>query len=287
MRGPLPLFAAAAVATLANPYGWGLWRFLAATVRMSRPDIEEWQPYWVAFEVQHGILLPLALGVFATTLLTQWRSVTWARILPAVWLAINGIAVGRTAGLFAEVALFCAATAWRSSSAAPAAPVPAVRGRWIIDVAAAAAVVLPTLWSNVRCLEITGAWIPEVAAASALDDLSAVGRLVVHFNWGEYAIWHWGPRLRVSMDGRRETVYSDATIKEQMALGAGDPKALSFIDRVRPEYIWLPGDPKSAAAQWVSAHGYQIDVQTKNSFVARRNDLPPLRMRPSRSACFP
>ena len=34
--------------------------------------------------------------------------------------------------------------------------------------------------------------------------------VAVHFNWGEYVMWHAGPRVKVSMDGRRETVYSDA-----------------------------------------------------------------------------
>ena len=33
------------VATLVNPYGVGLWRFLATTVRSSRPDISEWAPF--------------------------------------------------------------------------------------------------------------------------------------------------------------------------------------------------------------------------------------------------
>ena len=34
---------AALAATLINPYGWGMWTFLFATVRMGR-DVTEWQP---------------------------------------------------------------------------------------------------------------------------------------------------------------------------------------------------------------------------------------------------
>jgi hypothetical protein len=298
LRVPLVIFALSAAATLANPYGWRLWTFLGNTVSMSRGDISEWQPYWVDFEVQHGFLLPLALGVFATTVFAQWRHLTWARLLPATWLAISGLMVARTAPLFAEVALFCAATAWRAEGTprlpdSLASPLPGVSrtgpvpGRWLIDLVAAAAVVLPTFWSNVRCLEISGPWAPDLVTAAAFDDPSATGRLVVPFNWGEYAIWHWGPRLRVSMDGRRETVYSAATVKEQGEVSSGNTVALTFFDRVRPEYAWLPGGPTAAAYQWLSEHGYAVDIHTEKSFVARRADLAPLRLALPRAACFP
>jgi len=52
-----------------------------------------------------------------------------------------------------------------------------------------------------------------VEAVARLAELAAAGgsaNVAVHFNWGEYVIWHAGPRVKVSMDGRRETVYSDA-----------------------------------------------------------------------------
>jgi hypothetical protein len=35
------------------------------------------------------------------------------------------------------------------------------------------------------------------------------GNIASEFNWGEYIIWHLGPGIKVSMDGRRETVYPD------------------------------------------------------------------------------
>jgi hypothetical protein len=33
--------------------------------------------------------------------------------------------------------------------------------------------------------------------------------MAVPFDWGEYVLWHLGPRVKVSIDGRRETIYSD------------------------------------------------------------------------------
>src|SRR5262245_11094907 len=39
---------ATVLATLVNPYGWGLWRFIGETVRLSREDIIEWHSLWTA-----------------------------------------------------------------------------------------------------------------------------------------------------------------------------------------------------------------------------------------------
>jgi len=52
-----------------------------------------------------------------------------------------------------------------------------------------------------------------VEAVARLAEFARAGgtaNVAVHFNWGEYLLWHAGPRVKVSMDGRRETVYSDA-----------------------------------------------------------------------------
>ncbi len=48
------------------------------------------------------------------------------------------------------------------------------------------------------------------AAVHILDTSRVSANLATEFNWGEYIIWHLGPRVKVSIDGRRETVYSPA-----------------------------------------------------------------------------
>jgi len=49
-----------------------------------------------------------------------------------------------------------------------------------------------------------------IAATAWLARSGVAAHLAVDFDWGEYVIWHVGPRVQVSVDGRRETVYSDA-----------------------------------------------------------------------------
>ena len=54
------------------------------------------------------------------------------------------------------------------------------------------------------------------------------GNLAIHFDWREYAIFHLGPSVKVSVDGRRETAYPRAVYIENQNFmrGQGDWDAL-------------------------------------------------------------
>jgi hypothetical protein len=116
------------------------------------------------------------------------------------------------------------------------------------------------------------------------------GRVVTFFDWGQYAIWHVGPALRVSMDGRRETVYSDVRLEEHAAILDGRPEGLATLAVWRPEYVWLPAT-SARTRDWLVAQGYRIEHASDRSFVAVRPDLPPIAPAPSAppsaTACFP
>lgn len=51
---------------------------------------------------------------------------------------------------------------------------------------------------------------PEREAVAFLRSNRLHGKLLTWFDYGEYAIWHLAPKLRVSLDGRRETAYPNA-----------------------------------------------------------------------------
>ncbi len=46
--------------------------------------------------------------------------------------------------------------------------------------------------------------------------------------------------MKVSMDGRRETVYSDRTIDLHLALYSGAPEGVAYLRELDPDYVWLP-----------------------------------------------
>ncbi len=83
-------------------------------------------------------------------------------------------------------------------------------------------------------------------AVAAIRTSGVRGNMAVYFNWGEYAIWHLGPRVKVSYDGRRETIYSDALrqLNANWAVGTGAwdalldryPTDLALVDKRLPAY---------------------------------------------------
>jgi hypothetical protein len=81
---------------------------------------------------------------------------------------------------------------------------------------------------------------PEREAVEFVQRAGLRGRLLVWFDWGEYVIWHFSPRLRVSIDGRRETLYSDELIASHMAFYLGDSTAMDLPSRIAADYIWVP-----------------------------------------------
>jgi hypothetical protein len=282
------LGAASLAATLVNPYGAGLWAFLARTVRTSRSDISEWAPF--SFSQPPLMWVSILTPALALSLLFRRRDTRPPLEITACVLLMlaAGLRVSRVAPLVCPAALAFLAPhivqAWgqRSRFTAPSR-------------AAAAILMLPAVFGLLAarapvervlsCLPISDAWAPDREAAAQLPGLS--GRLWTTFNWGEYAIWHFGPDLRVSVDGRRETVYSDDLLEWTRSVERGDREAIRRLQSLGTEYVWLPAS-RAAARAALENEGYRIDVQTPASFIAVRRDLPvvTVRSRPL-PPCFP
>ncbi len=264
------------LATAANPYGAGLWTFLATTVRVTR-NIVEWRPLWEQDDVWFyvGVWLIVALGVVTVTLVKRWNRITWAALLPVMCLGVMSLLVTRLLALFGLLAPLLFANAWRAPPGAAGSELSdtarASGSVVAIEVAVLGAIFAGTLLSASRCLPLDGWWTPDVAAAGAFESPTVRGRLLLPFNWGEYAIFHWGPRLRVSIDGRRETVYAPSWIEAQAWIVPGRADTLAFLARQRPEYVWLPSEA-TTPRRWLRDHAYRIDIDTGRSFIARRAD---------------
>jgi hypothetical protein len=277
LREWLVLVPACALATLCTPYGWKLWAFITQTVRMNRA-IEEWLPLW-GTPVLNWV--PWFVAVGATLWAILRRQSAW---LPTVatlaMLAYASARVMRIESLFVESAAILLAPLMSARFPAKLVRLPARPSgqewiaalvMWIVPVGAAVWIASQSL----SCLPIPETYALDVEPVRLLSDAER-GRLVTYFDWGEYAIWHLGPRLRVSMDGRRETVYTDARIADHDAIVAGTPAGLDVLAAWRAEYVWLPA--KSVTTKtWLSTHGYRIEFSGRHSFLAVRDDLPRLR----------
>jgi hypothetical protein len=95
--------------------------------------------------------------------------------------------------------------------------------------------------------------------------------------------------LKVSIDGRRETVYSTMTREAQYAIQRGTAEGLQALERLAPDYVWLPLRGTERTRAWLLEHGYRIDVLTPAAFVAAKSAHPvvPASAISIASQCFP
>jgi hypothetical protein len=157
----------------------------------------------------------------------------------------------------------------------------------IAVVGAAAAVALTVVafaaGNTARCLPVMGTG-PEPEAAQFITSNRLTGKLLTWFGYGEYAIWHFWPNLRVSYDGRRETTYSDGVRLAHLAFYFGnDP---SYARELNADYIWLknslPVVPALEANGWLPIfRGPQSVILTRTSEQYRQPEAF------SGSRCFP
>ncbi|HZT77247.1 MAG TPA: hypothetical protein VFA27_11355, partial [Vicinamibacterales bacterium] len=257
--------AVAIAATVCNPYGVAMWTFLQDTVRPVRADIVDWQPilrlggmYVLLWALTMMVLVAAAARSFAR------RSVDWQALAIPLALAVGSFRVNRLLGFFALATAILTAAAFqrdaREPSAAPALA-PRSESGWQVAVALAifSAVCVGGVGvaaSNAECVRVDEEFSPERAIVEFVDSRHLHGRMLTWFDWGHYAIWHFADRgVAVSMDGRRETVYSDEVVQDHLRFYF-DPNARdAVLARLRPDYIWLPRDMDAVA--WLDARGWR------------------------------
>lgn len=282
------LLAFCAASTLATPYGVGLWRFIAETVRLGR-DIGEWQPVWTTPPANWVVWIG-ACVVSGWAALESGR-MRWPAIAVLGMLGYASMQVERLVPFFVIAAVVMVAPAARARwPAKPGAPTVARRDVPVLAGFAAAAGVA-AIWitlQSVTCIRVAGNWVPDGVAVDMLRQ-APPGRLVTFFDWGQYAIWHLGPRIQVSYDGRRETVYSPRRRIEHDAILFGTPEGERLVSSWNPAYVWLPA-ARGAARPVLERSGYRVTETAPGAFLAVRRDIPPLPM-PAPAAtsrrCFP
>jgi hypothetical protein len=310
-RSTLPrwtIVAAAAIAgTLVTPYGWRLYAFMLETVRFTRPQIEDWRPLWEVTPAK-WVLWALIVAWSAGALKGRGqraekgegqrakgsegqRAMGKGQTAAVLFvLAAASVKVVRVLPLFgvASIVLLAPAVASRWPLR-PLLPLGA-RDERIAAAIIAVACAVGAIWiggSSFRCIGRDRERMPDPIFAAAIAH-APPGRMVTFFNWGEYALWHAGPAIRVSMDGRRETVYSERRLLEHDAILFGRPEGLALLAEWRPEYVWLPAS-SGVTRQWLTKEGYRLDVVADDAFLAVRADLPVLEASRAEldGRCFP
>lgn len=258
-------------ATLVNPYGVGMWEFLATTVRVERPMIADWQPLYAMSPALWFAWLA-AFGTVALTMLKARSHVPVKYIVIAAFLAFMSLRVSRLDAFFALVAALLIAPALGTAAAAATAPVVSDRRSRPLALAFAACVVAALVVGIPQMLTVPmgQSAMPDAQVASYVRSQGLQGTVLTWFDWGQYTIWHFGEDLKVSMDGRRETVYSEDVVSEHMRFYFGEVDALQFADALRPDYVWLPKDLR--ASRELQRHGWRTLCEGPSSVLLTRGD---------------
>ena len=224
---------AAVIATFLNPYGVMLFQFLIHPGTFSRPDITEWQPtnFMSPYGVVYITLLTLAVaGCFQSRKERSPGPIAVLCCMAFVPLLAyrHGPLFGLAIPLLAGEHIGDAWNRWSSNTKSNVEEMRETSAQVCLAGLgfAVASVVLYLSLPFINCIRIdpVRAISFPARAVSVLDKSGAEGNLAIPFDWGEYAIWHLSPRFKVSLDGRRETIYSEEIRHENLnfAFGTGD-----------------------------------------------------------------
>ena len=223
-RRILPPVIISFLAILLNPYGLDLITFLLRTATVPRTEIVEWQPLQPV-SVLGGIYLVLLLILILGLVYSRRQKSIPLMVLLGVAVLLPFVA-SRHLPIFSLAVLVFGgehiADAWARFS--PKKDEQRSRPRWmpIISIILAIGLLIGSI-NNFRNIPIPGDPNPffPINAISILKQSQVEGNLGIPFNWGEYAIWHLGPGIKVSIDGRRETVYPEYIYQANLAFQYG------------------------------------------------------------------
>jgi hypothetical protein len=255
----LGCFLLAGLATLINPYGYKYWSYLIQAVTMPRPEITEWVSLWEGYQqgFMQGLDFFYAVALMAVALFlalwARWREITPALVLLfTVYLAIRhnrhqvffAMAFGAYMPLllsayFRELGARPGVRAWkeRLGRRLPALALLLLMGFFAYKFVSPGPFSLK-IPRYPKTESRTEMYYP-VGAIAYLERHHLSGRLLVHFNWGEYCLWRLYPQCRVAIDGRYETVYPEAVHRAYFDFLRARPGWRKFLAKYPPDLILI------------------------------------------------
>lgn len=206
-------------ATLANPYGWEMHHWLINSLGQPRPEITEWAPPKVSDPIYWQWIA--LLGVSIASLWATRRRRDWVQIAILAIVAwqsamhLRHIAfLALLAGFWLPIHLQSALSRLKPSDGSQL-PVmtlsPWLRRLAIVALVAAIGLQCFALQRQFTEFPVERNRYP-VDALQFMADRELDGRLVVSFNWAQYAIAALSPNTTVAFDGRFRTCYPQEVV---------------------------------------------------------------------------
>jgi hypothetical protein len=230
------IIVSSGLATLINPYGPGLHTWLLGSLTEPRPEILDWHsivvtsphfwPFVILIVVAVGSLLISRRSWDFTHLvllgLTLWQALEHQRHIPFFALAV---------GFWLPAHIDSALGRWRKTPvdrSLTAGLSPGMRRVVAVGLLGAYALLGFRLYDRLHVLRVERDRFP-VAALQYMVDRDLHGRLVVTYNWAQYAIAALKPHapdggVQVAFDGRFRTCYPQEVVDMHFdfILGAGE-----------------------------------------------------------------
>jgi len=255
------------LASLLNLYGPKL--ALYVWDELSRPHpISEWQA--VGLQAEHlPFLLMLALFVVTLPFRSEWRIAGW-RVLLALVMGVFALRQQRHTPVFALVAALPLAEQTEALFGSPLASRLALRAsvRNAVLAGVIGLALVQGLLTGMRLwrdgLKIV--FDPEdypTGAVAALESGAAVGNLAVPLDWGAYVLWHLGPRVRPSIDGRFATVYPSGFVDTNFEFFAAGRGWRKLIDDYPTQAVLAPAStncPVQNEPGWRRVYADRVSV---------------------------
>lgn len=228
----LPLFISILV-TLINPYHITLYRYLFTTLLDPRPEIDVWGP--IPLSSLPGLLFLGMLGFSILGLVYSQRPKSRRMMVLFSLVTLLPLISRRHLPFFAIAAVMIAGehtadllVRWRPVKVLMARP-----RLWHTGALIGLSVLLISLASlNINKIQLIESPPYPVQAVQLIKQSGVKGNLAGEYNWGGYVIWHLWPDIKVSIDGRRETVYS----REIYEINLGFLLAIDRWDRLLNDY---------------------------------------------------
>lgn len=250
----LLITAASGMATLANPYGAGLHRWMVQSLGFARPEISEWAAlttdydYFWLFVALYGLTAwalvasrrPRDMAQVALLIVTAWQSVEHVRHIPFFAILAGFWLPPHVDSLMSRLR-------GHPQSAGRAKPLSPWASRGLAILLSLAVVLLvgrlATRLDGVRVDR--GVYPVEAFEYMARENLN--GRLVVTYNWAQYAIAAFAPATTVGFDGRFRTCYPQDVVDAHFDFLFGDlPHLRNRRTRgpIEPEKVLQVGRPE-------------------------------------------
>jgi hypothetical protein len=240
-------------ATLLNPFGLGLWRYVLTEMTHStnRELIAEWSPLLQPSNLDPWtvLLVVLLLGVLLFAWLLAQRKRTSIADLPAwVWL------------------LSCLPLTWMAFSSIRHVPIMTIWTAPVVSLLAQAAAsrwgpakVWETGWLAVTGLVALPAFLgiafvlshpaPRISAGPFPFEAAAFmranklqGNVYAPLWWGSFLTWELYPDVRVAMDGRNVTLFPSAMVRENLMYVLPEGTDPDVPLHYPTDYLLLPGE---------------------------------------------